>query len=311
MKVLLPERSNGDRLLDLLARLDTPNASQEPVEIDFTELRRISPAGLVALVASFMRWHKGKREVLFVGLEKCPIAGYLQRMNLLATCGMDLPENFVRHEAKGRFLPVRAIDHQVDEMGHDLSRCLAPGGEDYDHPLSNLYALAWYVLTETANNVRQHSRGLGYVSAQVNRVEGLVRIALADNGRGILKSFQEAGLSWSTGMSDGDAIAKALSPMVSSKGQPTNEGVGLTLVSRLMGLTGGWLLIVSGTGVLRIQKGSAPMITALPGGASYHGTLIGLTFAQESVKDYAGLLQQAKTDSGLLKEATQRIRFTP
>lgn len=298
-------------MLVLLASLDLPTASEEPVEIDFTQLRRITPAGLVALVASFMRWHKGKREVLFVGLEKCPIAGYLQRMNLLAICGVELPENFVRHEAKGRFVPVRAIDHQVDEMGHELSRCLAPGGEEYDHPLSNLYALAWYVLTETANNVRQHSRGLGFVAAQVNRVEGLVRIALADNGRGILKSFQDAGFPWSVNMSDGEAIAKALSPRVSSKGQPTNEGVGLTLVSRMMGLTGGWLLIVSGTGVLRIQKGAAPLVTAIPGGASYHGTLIGLTFAQESVKDYARLLHQAKTDSGLLKEATQRIRFTP
>lgn len=183
MRISLPQQINADGVLPFLATLDEPSDSEEAVRVDLSALRRITPAGLVALVATVLRWRNEHRAVRFDGLAICPITGYLQRMDVLAACGIELPETFQRHEAHGRFVPVRLIDHRVDEMGTELAGCLAPGGEDYDHPLNDLHDLAWYVLTEVANNVRQHSRGLGYVAAQVTRNEGMVRLALADNGR--------------------------------------------------------------------------------------------------------------------------------
>lgn len=195
------------------------------IDLDFAGLRRVSPCALAALVA-VMRWLRQQRRVNFLNLDQCAITGYLQRMNALSACGADLPETFRRHESRGRFVPVRLVDHEVDEMGHEMAACMAPGGDVYGHPLASLYDLAWYVFTETANNARQHSRGLGYAAAQVARTEGLVRRVVADNGKGIRQSFLDAELQWAEGLTDGEAILRALQPKVSSRGRLTNEGGG-------------------------------------------------------------------------------------
>ena len=309
MHIPIPALIKGDGLLPFLAALDKPSMPLEEVVLDFSELRRVTPAGLVALVATVLRWRRERHPVTFHGLQTCAITGYLQRMDVFAACGVDLPENFQRHDAKGRFVPVRIIDHRVVEMGNELAACLAPGGEDFGHALADLYDLAWYVFTETANNVRQHSRGVGCVAAQVNRTEGLVRLALADNGCGILKSF--AGFAWSADMSDAEAVRKALEPRVSSKGSPTNEGVGLTLVAGLIRRTRGWLMIVSGTGGLKIRPGLEPETITLPAGARYPGTLVTLIFPQKDMRGYAILLHDAKVAAGLLQRPGGTVNFRP
>ena len=127
MNIAIPATINADGLLPFLAVLGKPLSPQEEVVLDFAGLRRVTPAGLVALVATVLRWKRDHHPVTFQGLPSCPITGYLQRMDVFASCGVELPENFQRHEAKGRFVPVRLIDHRVDEMGNDLSTCLAPG----------------------------------------------------------------------------------------------------------------------------------------------------------------------------------------
>lgn len=307
MYIAIPAMINADGLLPFLAVLGRPLGAQEEVVLDFSGLRRVTPAGLVALVATVLRWRREHHPVTFQGLQLCPITGYLQRMDVFSTCGVELPENFQRHEAKGRFVPVRVVDHRVTEMGNDLAICLAPGGEDFGHPMADLYDLAWYIFTEAANNVRQHSRGFGYVSAQVNHTDGLVRLALADNGGGILKSFEA--FKWSAGMTDAEAIRKALEPKVSSKGSPTNEGVGLTLVAGLVRRIGGWMLIVSGNGSMTIRPGRQPATGSLPEPALYQGTLVDLTFRQKQVRDYASLLHGAKTEAGLLQSPLGGIKF--
>ena len=241
-------------------------------------------------------------------VEECTIKGYLQRMDALKLCGVELPENFQRHDATGRFVPVRLIESDVDKMGGEMACCIAPGGENFDHPFESLYDIASYAITETANNARQHSGGLGYASAQVVRTDGMVRVAISDNGRGILRSFKDADFEWSHGMDDTQAILKALEPRISSRGKPVNEGVGLTLVSELARLMGGWLLIVSGTGVVRMSKGGKLFSHKLPGNAYHQGTLVALAF-EASVKDYTGLLQAAKVHAGLLPSGGFRVKF--
>ena len=306
-----PEYLNPENLPAFLAMLSLPLQPQEDAVLDLSRLRRVTPAGLVTLVATVSRWRREGHPFRFEGLQRCVITDYLKRMDVFKACGVQLSENFRRHESLGRFVPVRYIDHQVDQMGSDLSACLAPGGDDYEHPLHDLYDLAWYVLTETAQNVRQHSWGDGYVAAQVNPTEEVVRLAMADNGRGILKSFQAVDLPWSRGLDDAGAIRKALEPKVSSKGPPSNQGVGLTLVTRLVQLIGGGMTIVSGSGMMNIRRGAAPTFVTLPGPTYFQGTLLGLAFHQKDVQNFAGLLQSAKLDSGILQAAEKGIRFAP
>ncbi|MBL9183562.1 MAG: hypothetical protein JNN17_15590 [Verrucomicrobiaceae bacterium] len=308
MHLRLPAQVNADGLLPFLAQLSTVGDADE-VKLDFEELRRVSPGALVGLVATVTRWLRQGKRVAFQNLERCAITGYLQRMDVLKACGAELPENFRRHDARGRFVPVQLVDHDVDRMGNEMASCLAPGGEDYEHPLGALHNLAWYVFTETANNARQHSRGLGYAAAQVARSEGLVRLAVGDNGKGIRQSFGDAGLPWAAGMTDAEAILKALEPKISSRGRPTNEGVGLTLVSGLVRRTRGWLLVVSGDGVVRMGAGGPTEQIPLPGGGHYQGTLVVTAFRQQDVKDFASLLHDAKVEAGLLRRTTQSGTF--
>ena len=305
----IPDHIHAGGLLPFISLLATPQDEAE-VRLDFAGLRRVSPAGLVALAAAVTRWLRQGKHVVFRNLDRCAITGYLQRMDVLRACGADLPESFRRHEARGRFVPVKLVEHDVERTGREMALCLAPGGDDYAHPLAALYDLAWYVFTETANNTRQHSQGLGYAAAQVMRSEGLVRIAIADNGRGIRQSFLDAGLPWAPGMTDAEAILKAFEPKVSSKGRPTNEGVGLTLVTGLVRQSRGWLLVVSGSGVVRIAPDGVPASGELPGGACFPGTIVVTAFRQKSLTDFAGLLHQAKVQSGLLQSAGAAGKFS-
>jgi hypothetical protein len=310
VEIILPSHINASGLLPFVGALGHAKG-QEDVIIDFSALRRVSPAALVALVATVNRWRRERRRVFFRGLDTCIIAGYLLRMDAFRMCGMELPEHFIRHEAKGRFVPVRMLDHQVDVLGNEMASCVAPGGEDYDHPMASLYDLCWYVLTETANNVRQHSGGSGYAAAQVGQHEGLVRLAVADNGKGIRKSFVDAGLRWSDQLDDATAIRMALEPRISSRGSPTNEGVGLTLVAELAKLTQAWLLIVSGQGVMRMDQGRDPLIYTLTEADHYQGTLVALTLRQDRVNNYASLLNTAKQAAGLLRNREVPGNFQP
>lgn len=310
MLLQLPSQINADGLLPFLSQLSMAENS-ETVQIDFSGLRRVSPGALIALVSTVTRWLRQRKKVTFLNLDHCAITGYLQRMDVLKACGAEQPECFRRHDARGRFMPVQLIDFDVHRMGDEMASCLAPGGEDYDHPLESLYSLAWYVFTETANNARQHSRGLGYAAAQVARAEGLVRLAVGDNGKGIRQSFIDAGLDWAGEMTDGEAILKALEPKVSSRGRPTNEGVGLTLVSGLVKQTKGWLLVVSGTGVIRLAPGRKPEVQTLPEGGRFQGTLVVTAFRQRDVTDFAGLLHDAKIEAGLLRRSVQAGTFQP
>lgn len=306
----VPPVINAAGLIPFLAQLGSVPDSESEIVLDFSKLRRVSPAGLVALVAAVDRWRRVQaRDVRFDGLAQCSICGYLQRMDLLQTCGVDLPELFERHPARGRFVPVQRIVN-VETISREVAACLAPGGDDYGHPLSATYDLAAYVLGELAANVSQHSRGVGYVSAQTNPGEGLVRLAVADNGTGVRQSFVDAGLGWSHKLSDSAALRKALEPRVSSKGEPVNQGVGLTLVAGLARQTQAWLLMVSGSGVILMNPDGALHEGHLPVPGCYHGTLVALTFRRDKLHDFYELLDTAKQEAGLLVKRPIRTRFT-
>ena len=278
--ITLPAQINATGLLPFLSLVGEARNADEII-VDCAGLRRVTPAGITALTASVIGWRRKHRRVEFRGLRECPILGYLQRMDVLDACGIAMPEGFERHEARGRFVPVTLIDQDVTQLGRDVAGFIAPGGEDYDHPMAGLYDVANYVITEIANNTRQHSAGLGYASAQVTRLEGFVRIALADNGMGILRSLQLVEYPGSNRFTDLEAICKSMEARVSSKIGDPNEGVGLTLVSNLTRLAKGWLMIVSGNGVVTIPRGREPVTGTLPHNGYYQGTLVAGSFPQK------------------------------
>lgn len=146
-------------------------------------------------------------------------------MDVLKACGADLPENFRRHDARGRFMPVQLVDHDVDRMGDEMACCLAPGGEDYEHPLAAPHNLAWYVFTKTANIARPHSRGFDYAKLVVDTRASMQQLEASkgkdadararvmanwDRVEEMKKTFPEFSINWS-------AIFRAPEPGKDSK----------------------------------------------------------------------------------------------
>lgn len=311
MILTIPSHINANGVYPFLDALASYRDVPE-IQLDFSQLQRVSPAGLAALTAWVTYRHKNRLGTIPINIEVCPILTYLQRMNLPQLCGWSLgDENFQRHQGTCRFLPLSAIGHNVDDLGADFAECIAPGGEDYDHPAAGLYDAAFYLITEMANNVRQHSQGDGFVAAQTTALDGFIRIAIADCGQGITASFRNAGYLWAQDTSDRICINKALDARISSKGQPSNEGVGLTLSARVANLMGGHILISSGTGGVIAKSDGSRQDQSNLSGSGFPGTLITMAFLKPAASEFNEKLLQAKDTEGLLQGGNLSGMFRP
>ncbi|SHK08701.1 hypothetical protein SAMN02745181_3225 [Rubritalea squalenifaciens DSM 18772] len=303
----LPRFINANGLYSLLELLSIHRASP-CLSVNISELQRVSPAGLSTLCAWYHWREKNGLSTHFAGKDACTIHSYLERMNLWRLCQPSPPET--ASELNGRFIPLTQISHQTGKLGEQFAECLAPGGEDYEHPMAGLYDASYYLITELANNVRQHSRGRGFVSAQTTNLDGYVRIAFTDAGMGIRGSLREAGFDWAQEGDDTSCILQALTSRVSSKGQPSNEGVGLTLSTKVASLMGGWTMIASGTGIVTISpEGAVNSSRTLPG-LGFPGTLITIAFKKTLAAEFDDKLLEAKDMEGLLPPGGFSANFT-
>jgi hypothetical protein len=203
------------------------------------------------------------------------------------------------------------IPHRVEDLGARISACIAPGGEDYENPNAGLYDAAFYLITEMANNVCQHSRGTGFVAVQITPSDGFVRIAIADCGCGIPGSLKAAGFPWVRDLPDEDIIEQAMVARVSSKGQPINEGVGLTLSSRIVDLMGGRMLIASGAGTVVRSNNAALKKGCFAEGVRFPGTLVAISFRRSAASDFEFKLHQAKELEIPLRVSPYPATFQP
>jgi hypothetical protein len=309
-RIVLPQRMSATGLVALLASAkDSDN--NESIEIDFSNLEHVTPVFLAAVTATVHRWEAYGRSVVFSGLQQCEITGYLQRMDFLKQCGIELAEGFKRRDPRKRFVPVRLVETPVEDLAKEIAACFALGGDDYDHPNAGFYDFLVYAVTEMGNNIRQHSSGTGFTAVQSSHVDGMVRLALADNGCGVLRSFQRVELPWSKGITDHAAILKAMEPRVSCKSGEPNEGVGLTILSSVVGRMKGWLMVASGSGMVQLTPRNGLEASRLPDGGRYHGTLVALTVKRSSAASFSDYLQATKIDKGLLPVAKPRATFQP
>lgn len=310
MHLTLPPQINSDALLPFLNLLSLHRDEPE-ITLDFSALNRISPAGFSTLSAWQNYRRKQNLKTLATGLSSCPIASYIHRFNLLQLCNwQDLPETTQRHDPTKRFIPLEQIDHRVEDLGERFADCLAPDGSDPEDPSAGLWDATWYLTTEMANNVRQHNFGDGFVSAQFTQKDDFVRIAIADSGRGI-PSVLRAGLINAQTLDDIACIEKALEAKVSTRGQPTNEGVGLTLSSRAAGLLGGWLMVASGKGAVTCKPDGERILHPPLDGPGLPGTLVTMAIKRSEAAHFDSRLSEAKELEGLLHPQRHSAKFRP
>ena len=257
MTIALPAYGFEEHLPGLISWLGKCDQADE-ITLNFEHVRFYTPGALVLLLAKVQWWEAKGKTVRFEKCESAPAFGYLQRIDFFSQTGIALPEKFKRHAASGRFVELRRIGGEgaesVEQLSTGIAECIFPDANVEDPEESGLFDLLQYSVSELANNVRQHSRSRGFAMAQYTGRTDLIRVAIADSGIGIARSFTENGSPfWKEGMSDADGIELALRPKVSSKGHLTtawgesiNAGVGLTLLKEFAERTEGNLLDLIG-----------------------------------------------------------------
>jgi hypothetical protein len=308
--ILLPAYAYESELPDLVERLGTGDGAQE-IAVDFVLVTFWTPGALVLLLAKTHRWLGQRKKVVFRNCKTSPAFRYLQRINFFSQCGIELPENFRRHDAGRRFVELRRVGGRgsasVEELSTDVAYCLFPDSDVEDPEQSGLFDLLQYSISEMATNTLQHARAPGFATAQYTAHTDLIRVAIADYGIGVLRSFSENGSPlWKPELTDAGAIALALQPKVSSKshlatswGESINAGVGLTLLREFCLLTGGSFFMASGNGVCFRRAGEeSSKQKSLQSG--FHGTVCALSFARAAIRNFPELLHKAKESVGLL-----------
>ena len=138
-----------------------------------------------------------------------------------------------------------------------------------------------------------------------------MRVAVADNGGGILESFKGTPL-YKTEMTDEDAIRAAVKPgvsagkyRVSQYGRSHNRGLGLSVVDDLARQCLGHMQIVSMAGWRSRDMGK--VWTALHPEARHQGTLVCAAFQRDQILRYQDMHRDALQTLGLRLDAPNDI----
>jgi len=265
------------------------------IELDASKVEFIDPQGL-AVLGALLSPLKGRR--ISMPWMATNIAGYMNRMNFFEHCDIEdieipvwgrnnIPDKLVEltcvtthtdsDEAANRLAD--AITGTLTNANPDAPYDLNTGKNQYDrfrYPI-------WYSLSELLENSLTHARQKAnyhaavWVAAQYYEKSGIVRMAVVDNGCGMLATLSgHPELPSKTHLS---AISTALIPRVSCNRDGSlylnqgNQGVGLTTTSRIARSARGWLVIASGDSLLHTNRPNDG--GRLPGGGFWQGVSIG------------------------------------
>lgn len=270
------------------------------VVLDATELEFVDPLGLAVLGVLL----ESPRSTPPVRIDwmATSVASYLDRMGLFERCtveGVEIPRR-ARRDQRTNLVELTCVNelHRADDVANDISSAItgqltsfdpneAPdattGLTKYDAARHTLQ----YVFSELLDNSLTHARRDGcigssvWVAAQHWPSRGIVRVAVVDNGCGVLRTLKHhSALTCQTHQA---AILAGLLPKVSCNrdvgvmSDSVNQGVGLTTAKRIVEAAGGSMAIVSGDGHVTSKHSRT-----LPRNAFWAG--VAVTFTVERLK---------------------------
>jgi hypothetical protein len=307
----LPAVVYEQNLTRVLSTLATHSEDDQPLVLDFGAVRYWMPAAIVALCAMIDSWVAQGREVVFRNHETCEAFHYLQRIDFFEHLGWKLPEKFNRRDAGTSFVAIEKVE--LGNVGfHDMiagkvASVIAGTTDSHDE----VFQLIQFSVGEIVANVRQHAGRHGFISGQYVERRGWARIGIADCGVGILESFrQNNSPHYREGMTDLDALKKAMQPWVSSRnhlrigpyGESPNRGIGLKMILRMCIESGGQMLVLSGDSAFHQAGNGHPTFEQLSGSAALPGTVVSVLFDRGQVGNYQQLLKAAQDSVSLTSE---------
>ena len=263
----------------------------DPVFCDASHLVVAEPMALCALVATLSRMQRLNRNVQVVGLSP-EFKRQLENLDLLSQ-SLHLGESERSSGYQGTLHAYRVkSEREGNEIGNRIAESIAaliPSSQvvvsAHDAPPRNdaiVYPLA-YIFTELIDNSLRHGRGRGYahasvwLSAQYHPPRGLIRLAVADDGCGFLKTFQ--GREDLQVRSHADAIRAGFKPFTSSKrdvglfADSQHQGLGLTICRDIACRSEGGVTVVTGNSWITNPEVESELSRAAP---FWQGAVVGV-----------------------------------
>lgn len=268
--IILPRKINDDSLQELLAVVEGVQRSSDAViDIDASNLVFIEPIGICVFASMCETLANNGQKLNFHNMVDS-IKSYLSRMDLQKYCVSENEPTTTRLNRAGSLIEVHSISEQqdIESSARKISKCLVGTTPDYDEsalfdpmtgyqPHTQLEDNLIYLFNELLENSLSHGKRHGYRSAKVWVASqyfpstDFIKLGIVDNGCGFFRTLKSHPKKPDT---DTRAIEIALEPFTSCNrdvglmNDSYNEGVGLTVISRM---------IAEATGSLRIFSGDA------------------------------------------------------
>lgn len=176
---------------------------------------------------------------------------YLSRMDVLNCIGFEFKEKFQRHQAVGRFIPIKLIedDESVIDGGNAICDLVL---SNFDNGREFVPAIEWAV-NELVDNIHLHAETPvpGVLCAQFYPKRHRIDIGICDMGRGLKNSLEESIPIWG---GHGSAISKALERGV-TRNKEIGQGNGLSGSLEICRLNQGKFEIWTGDANFMVQEG--------------------------------------------------------
>lgn len=282
----LPRLMDYRHLGDLFQVCERVKSAKGAVTFDGQQVEFVDPLGIAVLGALLEPRTPAQR--FRIEWLRADIASYLARMGVIARCEIGGVEvrPFVAGDRRLSLVELTRLScpDEVDQAAENLATAVVgvfasePGEtERFAYPLQ--YALRELLLNALTHAKRegQHQASV-WVAAQHYPKDGVVRVAVVDNGCGALATLRTSPkLPEKT---HAGAIRAALEPFVTCNpelnaayvGETSNRGIGLTTTRRIASAANGKLVIASGNASVTADRHvrSSP----LPDGAGWDGMAI-------------------------------------
>ncbi|MCF6281460.1 MAG: STAS domain-containing protein [Candidatus Polarisedimenticolaceae bacterium] len=283
---------------------DILQSTDKIIYLDASQVSFVDPTGLCLLAAICKQLTEEERRVELVNID-LNLEGYLARMDLFRECGIEYKECFTRQNQAHSLVELRRIDerNEVNGVSNRIARSIVGSMPDYNpnsepdemtgfRHLEQTEQSLSYMFTELLENALTHGRRAGYINASVwvcsqyYRSSKLIRIGVVDNGCGLLASLRN---NSETELNNHyDAVRNALIPGVTCNRElgldgfdSVNQGLGLSVIDRIIQLTGGRALYASGDAAIEKVRDNARH-SDIP---AWNGTIIGIEVPRDRVNE--------------------------
>lgn len=263
---------NCDKLLPVLDSIISSDVDTVAVTARHTKF--VDPFSLCLLAACCDKLQRQDRHLDILDLSP-EMQSYWVRMDLFKQCQQQEPD-LQRNDQSGSLLEIQCLQGRQDvgQVADRISHAIAgqtPGYTEETQPDEMTGFLPHelveynlrYMFNELLENALTHGRRHGYdsskvwVACQYYKARDLIRIGIVDTGCGFRQSLLSHPQMPQT---DEDAIRLALQPCISCNrdvgimDDSVNEGIGLTVVQRMVKDVGGAMVLLSGQSVLEISQ---------------------------------------------------------